>query len=87
MDFARDFKVGYGTQHDLPLEELSEAPSAPLAGYMNLTSRENIISLEVDSRKERLGADGAGCLGELMEIFRVSEEAETAQKPSNEKAL
>ena len=60
-----------------------EAVSA-LAGYMSLSWEEKYHMIEVDSRKERMHLMEEAVY-ELMEIFRVSEEAETAQKNSNEK--
>ena len=55
-----------------------------LAGYMSLSWEEKYHILEADSRKERLELMEQAVY-ELMEIFRVSEEAETAQKNSSEK--
>ena len=51
---------------------------------MILSWEEKYHILEVNSRKERLELMEQA-IYELMEIFRVSEEAETAQKNSNEK--
>ena len=51
---------------------------------MSLSWEEKYHILEVDSRKERLELMEQAVY-ELMEIFRVSEEAETAQKNSSEK--
>ena len=84
MDFAKGFQWGVWVRSMIyHWKSYPEAISA-LAGYMNLTWEEKYHILEVDSRKERLELMEQAVY-ELMEIFRVSEEAETAQKSSNEK--
>ena len=84
MDFAKGFQWGVWVRSMIyHWKSYSEAISA-LAGYMNLSWAEKYHILEVDSRKERLELM-ENAVYELMEIFRVSEEAETAQKNSNEK--
>ena len=81
MDFAKGFQWGVWVRSMIyHWKSYPEAVSA-LAGYMSLSWEEKYHMIEVDSRKERMEE----AVYELMEIFRVSEEAETAQKNSNEK--
>ena len=84
MDFAKGFQWGVWVRSMIyHWKSYSEAVCA-LAGYMSLSGKEKYHMLEVDSRKERMELMEQA-IYELMEIFRVSEEAETAQKNSNEK--
>lgn len=84
MDFAKGFQWGVWIRSMIyHWKSCSEAVCA-LAGYMNLSGEEKYHMVEVDSRKERMELMEQA-IYELMEIFRVSEEAETAQKNSNEK--
>ena len=84
MDFAKGFQWGVWVRSMIyHWKSYPEAVSA-LAGYMSLSWEEKYHMIEVDSRKERMHLMEEAVY-ELMEIFRVSEEAETAQKNSNEK--
>ena len=84
MDFAKGFQWGVWVRSMIyHWKSYPEAVSA-LAGYMSLSWDEKYHMIEVDSRKERMHLMEEAVY-ELMEIFRVSEEAETAQKNSNEK--
>ena len=84
MDFAKGFQWGVWVRSMIyHWKSYSEAVCA-LAGYMSLSGKEKYHMLEVDSCKERMELMEQA-IYELMEIFRVSEEAETAQKNSNEK--
>ena len=84
MDFAKGFQWGVWVRCMIyHWKSYPEAVSA-LAGYMSLSWEEKYHMIEVDSRKERMHLMEEAVY-ELMEIFRVSEEAETAQKNSNEK--
>ena len=84
MDFAKGFQWGVWVRSMIyHWKNFPEAVSA-LSGYMNLSWEEKYHILAEDSRKERLRLMEEAVY-ELMEIFRVSEEAETAQKNSNEK--
>ena len=84
MDFAKGFQWGVWVRSMIyHWKSYPEAVSA-LAGYMSLSWEEKYHMIEVDSRKERMRLMEEAVY-ELMEIFRVSEEAETAQKNSNEK--
>ena len=84
MDFAKGFQWGVWVRSMIyHWKNFPEAVSA-LSGYMNLSWEEKYHILAEDSRRERLRLMEEAVY-ELMEIFRVSEEAETAQKNSNEK--
>ena len=84
MDFAKGFQWGVWVRSMIyHWKSYPEAVSA-LAGYMSLSWEEKYHMIEVDSRKERMHLMEEAVY-ELMEIFRVSEEAETAQKNSSEK--
>ena len=81
MDFAKGFQWGVWVRSMIyHWKSYPEAVSA-LAGYMSLSWEEKYHMIEVDSRKERMHLMEEAVY-ELMEIFRVSEEAETAQKIS-----
>lgn len=84
MDFAKGFQWGVWVRSMIYHWKSYPEAICALAGYMSLSWEEKYHILEVDSRKERLELMEQAVY-ELMEIFRVSEEAETAQKNSSEK--
>ena len=84
MDFAKGFQWGVWVRSMIYHWKSYPEAICALAGYMSLSWEEKYHILEVDSRKERLELMEQAAY-ELMEIFRVSEEAETAQKNSSEK--
>ena len=84
MDFAKGFQWGVWVRSMIYHWKSYPESICALAGYMSLSWEEKYHILEVNSRKERLELMEQA-IYELMEIFRVSEEAETAQKNSNEK--
>lgn len=84
MDFAKGFQWGVWVRSMIYHWKSYPEAICALAGYMSLSWEEKYHILEVNSRKERLELMEQA-IYELMEIFRVSEEAETAQKNSNEK--
>ena len=84
MDFAKGFLWGVWVRSMIYHWKCYPEAVSALAGYMSLSWEEKYHMIEVDSRKERMHLMEEAVY-ELMEIFRVSEEAETAQKNSNEK--
>ena len=84
MDFAKGFQWGVWVRSMIYHWKSYPEAICALAGYMSLSWEEKYHILEADSRKERLELMEQAVY-ELMEIFRVSEEAETAQKNSSEK--
>lgn len=83
MDFAKGFQWGIWARSMIyHWKNFAEAACA-LSGYMNISWEEKYSLLSTDSRRERCNMLEQAFY-ELMEIFRVSEEAETAQKSSNE---
>ena len=84
MDFAKGFQWGVWVRSMIYHWKSDPEAICALAGFMSLSWEEKYHILEVNSRKERLELMEQA-IYELMEIFRVSEEAETAQKNSNEK--
>lgn len=83
MDFAKGFQWGIWARSMIyHWKSFAEAACA-LSGYMNISWEEKYSLLSTDSRRERCDMLEQAFY-ELMEIFRVSEEAETAQKSSNE---
>lgn len=83
MGFVKDFQWGIWARGMIyHWKSFSEAACA-LSGYLSVTWEEKYALLETSSRKER-NEKIREILYELMEIFRVSEEAESAQKDSNE---
>ena len=84
MDFAKGFQWGVWVRSMIYHWKSYPEAICALAGYMSLSWEEKYHILEADSRKERLELMEQAVY-ELMEIFHVSEEAETAQKNSSEK--
>ena len=83
MDFAKGFQWGIWARSMIyHWKSFAEAACA-LAGYMNISWEEKYSLLSGNSRRERCDILEQAFY-ELMEIFRVSAEAETAQKSSNE---
>ena len=84
MDFSRSFQWGLWARSIIYHWNSLEEAICALSGYLNFTWEEKYAFLQIDSRKERCERIREA-LYELMEIFRVGEEAATAQKDSNEK--
>ncbi|MBR2259522.1 MAG: endopeptidase La [Blautia sp.] len=84
MEFARGFQWGIWARTMIYHWNTLEEAICALSGYLNFTWEDKYALLEISSRKER-NSRIQEALFELMEIFRVSEEAEIAQKDSNEK--
>lgn len=83
LDFAKDFSWGmWARGMILRWKNFAEAACA-LAGYLGIPWQEKYEILAADSEKERVDRIEKA-LYELIAVFRVSEEAETAQKDSNE---
>lgn len=83
MGFVRNFQWGIWARGVIYHWKSFSEMACALSGYLSATWEEKYALLETTSRKERNGKIRE-MLYELMEIFRVSEEAESAQKDSNE---
>ena len=84
MDFAKGFQWGIWARSMIYHWKSFDEAACALAGYMNITWEEKYAILSTNSRRQRCDILEQAFY-ELMEIFRVSEEAESAQKNSNEK--
>ena len=84
MDFAKGFQWGIWARSMIYHWNSLEEAMCALAGYMNLSWEQKYALLELDSIRER-DRLMEEAIYELMEIFRVGEEAQTAQKDSAEK--
>ena len=81
MDFAKGFQWGVWVRSMIYHWKSYPEAICALAGYMSLSWEEKYHILEADSRKERLELMEQAVY-ELMEIFRVSEEAEKVYRES-----
>ena len=84
MEYAKGFQWGLWARSMIYHWNSLEEAICALAGYMNYSWQDKYHLLEIDSERERFDRMEES-LFELMEIFRVGEEAESAQKDSNEK--
>ena len=84
MDFAKGFQWGIWVRSMIYHWNCLEEAMCALAGYLNASWEEKYALLEMTSVRERNEVIEEA-LFELIEVFRVGEEAETAQKDSNEK--
>ena len=84
MDFAKGFQWGIWVRSMIYHWSSLEEAICALSGYLNFSWEEKYALLEISSRRERSDRI-TEAVYELMEIFRVGEEAESAQKDSNEK--
>lgn len=84
MKFAQGFQWGvWARGFILHWKNINEVACA-LSGYFNLTWDEKYAMMETSSRKHRCDLIEKAVY-ELMEVFKVSEEAENAQKETNDK--
>lgn len=83
LDFAKDFSWGMWARGMILRWKSFEEIACALGSYLNMPWEEKYALLAVDSRRERMERIEKAVY-ELMAVFRVSEEAETAQKDSNE---
>lgn len=85
MKFVQGFQWGvWARSFILHWKNMNEIACA-LAGYFNMTWEEKYAILETPSRKSRCEMTEQAVY-ELIEVFRVSEEAENAQKETHEQA-
>lgn len=85
LRFVQGFQWGvWARSYILHWKNINEIACA-LAGYFNLTWEEKYAILETSSRKQRCELTERAVY-ELIEVFRVSEEAENAQKETHEQA-
>ena len=84
MKFAQGFQWGvWARGFILHWKNINEVACA-LSGYFNLTWDEKYAMMKTSSRKHRCDLIEKAVY-ELMEVFKVSEEAENAQKETNDK--
>ena len=84
LSFVKDFQWGiWARGYILRWNNMNEMMCA-LSGYMSLTWEEKYEILETSSKRERCALIEQAVY-ELMEIFRVGEEAEYEQKESHER--
>ena len=84
MEFAKGFQWGIWARTMIYHWNSLEEAMCALAGYMNLDWADKYALLELDSIAERYHLMEEAVY-ELMEVFRVGEEAQNAQKDSVEK--
>lgn len=85
LKFAQGFQWGvWARGFILHWKNINEVACA-LSGYFSLTWEEKYAMMETSSRKHRCELIEKAVY-ELMEVFKVSEEAENAQKATNDKA-
>ena len=85
LKFSQGFQWGvFARGFILHWKNINEVACA-LSGYFNLTWDEKYAMMETSSRKHRCELIEKAVY-ELMEVFKVSEEAENAQKATNDKA-
>ena len=84
MEFAKGFQWGIWARSVIYHWNSLEEAMCALSGYMNFSWEEKYALLETDSRKQRMELM-RDAIYELVEVFRVGEEAANAQKTSNEK--
>lgn len=85
LKFSQGFQWGvFARGFILHWKNINEVACA-LSGYFNLTWEEKYAMMETSSRKHRCELIEKAVY-ELMEVFKVSEEAENAQKATNDKA-
>lgn len=83
LSFSKEFTWGMWARGMILRWKSFEDVACGLSGYLNMTWEEKYAILAVHSRRERCHRIEQ-TVYELMEVSRVSEEAETAQKGSNE---
>ena len=84
MEYAKGFQWGLWARSMIYHWNSLEEAICALSSYMNYSWQDKYGLLEISSKRERFEKMEAAIF-ELMEIFRVGEEAATAQKDSNEK--
>ena len=85
LKFSQGFQWGvFARGFILHWKNINEVACA-LSGYFNLTWEEKYAMMETSSRKHRCELIEKAVY-ELIEVFKVSEEAENAQKATNDKA-
>lgn len=83
LDFARGFQWGMWARNVIYHWKSFHEVVCALSGYLSLSWEEKYELLEISSRQERITRISQ-LIYEMMEVFRVGEEAESAQKNSNE---
>ena len=84
MEFSKGYQWGIWARNMIYHWKSIEEAICAVSGYLNLTAEAKYEILAMDSRKER-SARIQELIFELLEVFKVGEEAASAQKDSTEK--